>query len=146
MKFDELDLSEQLLANIEQVGFKKVTTIQQSVIPAALIGHDIMACAATGTGKTAAFIIPIIQYLMDCPHRKGVRGARVLILAPTRELAVQIGEHAKPLAQNTGVKIAYIIGGVGYDEQEQAFADSTDIIVATPGRLNEYIRTIRYSG
>lgn len=146
MKFDELDLSEQLLANIEHVGFKKVTTIQQSVIPAALIGHDIMACAATGTGKTAAFIIPIIQYLMDCPHRKGFRGARVLILAPTRELAVQIGEHAKPLAQNTGVKIAYIIGGVGYDEQEQAFADSTDIIVATPGRLNEYIRNKSFIG
>lgn len=146
MKFDELDLSEILLANIAELGFKKVTTIQQSVIPAALLGHDLMACAATGTGKTAAFLIPILQYLIDFPHQRGVKGARVLVLAPTRELAMQIGEHAKALAKNTKIKIAYIIGGVGYDEQEQAFADHTDLIVATPGRLNEYIRNKAFVG
>ena len=146
MKFEEFDLSNNLLTNIEQIGFKKATTIQQNVIPAALMGHDIMACAATGTGKTAAFMIPVLQYLIDFPHRRNVKGARVLILAPTRELAVQIGEHAKTLAKNTGIRIAYIIGGVGYDEQEQAFEDNTDIIVATPGRLNEYIRNKSFLG
>ncbi len=143
--FDDFDLDENLLEAISNIGYLKPTTVQQRVIPEALMGKDIMAGAPTGTGKSAAFLIPSIQHLLDFPRKKKI-GARVLILTPTRELAIQIGEAAEKLAEQTDLVVSYVIGGVGYEEQEKAFEDGVDILVATPGRLMEYIRNHAFVG
>lgn len=143
--FDELDLDERLIRAISDLEYRKPTTVQQKVIPEALLGRDVMAGAPTGTGKSAAFLIPAIQHLLDFP-RKRKTGARILILTPTRELAIQIGEAAVSLAKYTDLAVAYVIGGVGYEEQEKSFADGVDILVATPGRLMEYIRNHAFVG
>ncbi len=138
MSFDNLDLDTSLLRAVAEQGFVRPTTIQQQVIPVAMDGRDILASAPTGTGKTAAFLLPTMQHLLDYPRRRA-GSARVLILTPTRELALQITEHAKALAAHTHLVIATIIGGVGHDKQLPALTETTDIIVATPGRLMEYI-------
>lgn len=138
MSFDNLDLDSSLLRAVAEQGFVRPTTIQQQVIPVAMDGRDILASAPTGTGKTAAFLLPTMQHLLDFPRRRA-GSARVLILTPTRELALQITEHAKALAAHTHLVIASIIGGVGHDQQLPALTETTDIIVATPGRLMEYI-------
>ncbi len=138
MSFDNLDLDSSLLRAVAEQGFVRPTTIQQQVIPVAMDGRDILASAPTGTGKTAAFLLPTMQHLLDYPRRRA-GSARVLILTPTRELALQITEHAKALAAHTHLVIAAIIGGVGHDKQLPALTETTDIIVATPGRLMEYI-------
>ncbi len=138
MSFDNLDLDSSLLRAVAEQGFVRPTTIQQQVIPVAMDGRDILASAPTGTGKTAAFLLPTLQHLLDYPRRRA-GSARVLILTPTRELALQITEHAKALAAHTHLVIASIIGGVGHDKQLPALTETTDIIVATPGRLMEYI-------
>lgn len=138
MSFDTLDLDSVLLRAVAEQGFVRPTTIQQQVIPAAMDGRDILASAPTGTGKTAAFLLPTMQHLLDFPRRRA-GAARVLILTPTRELALQITEHARALAIHTHLVIETIIGGVEHDKQLPALTETTDIIVATPGRLMEYI-------
>ena len=138
MSFDTLDLDSLLLRAVAEQGFVRPTTIQQQVIPAAMDGRDILASAPTGTGKTAAFLLPTTQHLLDFPRRRA-GSARVLILTPTRELALQITEHARALAVHTHLIIETIIGGVEHDKQLPALTETTDIIVATPGRLMEYI-------
>ena len=138
MSFDALDLDPALLRAIAEQGFTRPTTIQQQVIPVAMDGRDILASAPTGTGKTAAFLLPTMQHLLDFPRRRA-GSARVLILAPTRELALQITEHARALAAHTHLVIETIIGGVEHDKQLSALTETTDIIIATPGRLMEYI-------
>ncbi len=138
MSFDTLDLDSVLLRAVAEQGFVRPTTIQQQVIPAAMDGRDILASAPTGTGKTAAFLLPTMQHLLDFPRRRA-GAARVLILTPTRELALQITEHARALAVHTHLVIETIIGGVEHDKQLPALTETTDIIVATPGRLMEYI-------
>ena len=138
MSFDTLDLDSALLRAVAEQGFVRPTTIQQQVIPAAMDGRDILASAPTGTGKTAAFLLPTMQHLLDFPRRRA-GSARVLILTPTRELALQITEHARALAVHTHLIIETIIGGVEHDKQLPALTETTDIIVATPGRLMEYI-------
>ena len=138
MSFDALDLDPSLLRAVAEQGFTRPTTIQQQVIPVAMDGRDILASAPTGTGKTAAFLLPTMQHLLDFPRRRA-GSARVLILAPTRELALQITEHARALAVHTHLIIETIIGGVEHDKQLPALTETTDIIVATPGRLMEYI-------
>lgn len=143
--FEDFDLDEDLLSAIAEMQYIKPTTVQQKVIPEALLGKDVMAGAPTGTGKSAAFLIPSIQHLIDFPRKKKT-GARILILTPTRELAIQIGENAEKLASHTHLVVSYIIGGVGYEEQEKAFDDGVDIVVATPGRLIEYIRNQAFVG
>lgn len=145
MQFEEFELDDSLLAAIADAGFSKPTTVQCEAIPEALMGRDIMAGAPTGTGKSAAFILPCLQHLIDFPKRKR-DGARILILTPTRELAIQIGDQAKQLSSHCSFSVEYVIGGVGYEHQEQAFADGVDIIVATPGRLMEYIRNRAFVG
>lgn len=138
MSFDTFDLDPALLSGITEMGFVRPTTIQQQVIPVAMDGFDILASAPTGTGKTAAFLLPAMQHLLDFPRRRA-GAARVLILTPTRELALQITEHARALAAHTHLVIESIIGGVEHEKQLPALTETTDIIIATPGRLMEYI-------
>jgi ATP-dependent RNA helicase RhlE len=116
------------------MGFTTPTPIQQQAIPPALEGRDLLACAATGSGKTAGFLLPILQRIEEKP-----RGTtRALVLAPTRELALQIVEEFKGLAKHTKVRAAAVYGGVKMGRQERALAEGVDVIVATPGRLLDH--------
>lgn len=118
------------------MGFVRPTPIQEKAIPQALTGRDLLACAATGSGKTAAFLLPILHQLMDKP-----RGTtRALVLAPTRELALQILADAHALAPHTGIRAAAVHGGVGMGPQEKAFRTGADFIIATPGRLLDHFQ------
>ncbi len=141
--FAELDLDPNLLQAIESMGFSRPTDIQAQAIPAALDGRDVLASAPTGTGKTAAFVLPALQFLQDFPRRKP-GPARVLILTPTRELAMQVADQARALAQHTSLNIFTITGGVQYQEHADILAKTQDIVVATPGRLMEYIEAERF--
>src|SRR5438552_8003697 len=118
------------------MGFTRPTPIQQDAIPPGLQGRDVLACAMTGSGKTAAFLLPILHRLMGQP--RGV--TRVLVLAPTRELAAQIDEHRRDLARFTRLSGAAIFGGVAMDPQERAFSRGVDVLVATPGRLLDHFQ------
>jgi ATP-dependent RNA helicase RhlB len=137
MKFEELSIHEDLLKAIQEIGFAEMTPIQEKAIPVALEGKDITGLAQTGTGKTISFLVPIINRLFtDNPE-----GPVALILAPTRELVMQICEEAKRLLKFSDKKIATIIGGTGYKEQEKELSDKADLIVATPGRLIDHIKS-----
>lgn len=137
--FEQLDLSPELLRALQKKGYKRPTAIQQNVIPAAMEGRDVLGSAPTGTGKTAAFLLPAIQHLLDHPRRKP-GPPRVLVLTPTRELAMQVAEQAKTLAQFTPLNIATITGGVAYQNHGDVFNTNQDLVVATPGRLLQYIK------
>ncbi|MEK6610286.1 MAG: DEAD/DEAH box helicase [Gemmatimonadota bacterium] len=136
MPFSSFGLHPSLLKAIRELGFTRPTPIQEQSIPPGLAGKDVLACAMTGSGKTAAFMLPIIQHLMAKP--RGV--TRALVLAPTRELAAQIHEHMEELAVHTPVTGAPVFGGVGMSPQEHAFRSGVDIIIATPGRLLDHFR------
>lgn len=138
MSFESLELDQHLLTAIEKMGHTRPTSIQMLAIPPAMDEQDIMASAPTGTGKTLAFLLPSLQRLIDFPRRRG-GSARILILTPTRELAMQISEVASQLTAGTDLIVGNIIGGVSYQEQEQIILDTVDIVIATPGRLMEYI-------
>jgi len=136
MSFDNLAVHPDLLRAVRDLEFTKPTPIQEQAIPPALEGRDLLACAMTGSGKTAAFLIPILNRLIAKP-----RGTtRALILSPTRELAAQIHEHFTLLAKHTNVRGAAVFGGVGMGPQEQAFRRGVDVIVATPGRLLDHLQ------
>jgi ATP-dependent RNA helicase RhlE len=136
MSFAALNLHSAFLRAVEALGFTAPTPIQRDAIPPVLAGRDVVACAMTGSGKTAAFLLPIAQRLMDKP-----RGAvRALVIAPTRELAAQIEADLRDLARFTPVKGAAVFGGVGMGPQETAFRRGVDIIVATPGRLLDHMQ------
>ena len=143
MSFESLELDPVLLQAVEELGFKRPTPIQSQVIPVAMEGRDVMASAPTGTGKTAAFLLPIMQHMIDFPRRRP-GPARALILTPTRELALQITEQAEALAAYTHMKVASIIGGVAEEKQLPALEKTVDIIIATPGRLMQYIEDERF--
>ncbi len=143
MSFESLELDPVLLHAVEELGFNRPTTIQSQVIPVAMEGRDVMASAPTGTGKTAAFLLPILQHMLDFP-RRNPGPARALILTPTRELALQIEEQAKALAAHTYLKVASIIGGVKEEEHLPALEKTIDIVIATPGRLMQYIEDERF--
>ena len=169
MAFTSLDLDARLLEGIRDLGFKETRPIQSAVIPIALAGHDVIACAETGSGKTCAFVVPIIQGLLagrllptqsEVPTPAGEAGkagragkageagkaggeisrSRVLILAPTRELAVQIEDEIHGLSYHTTMTSAAVYGGVEMGTQERALKAGVDIIVATPGRLMDHMR------
>lgn len=133
MQFSDLNLIDPLLRAVQSEGYDTPTPIQQQAIPLVLAGRDVLGCAQTGTGKTAAFALPIIQNLLATP-RAG-RPIRVLILAPTRELAAQIGESFDVYGKNTAIKQATIFGGVGQKAQTDALRRGVDVVVAAPGRL-----------
>ena len=136
MPFTSLKLHPNLLKGIKELGFVRPTPIQADAIPPALAGKDVLACAMTGSGKTAAFILPILQRLIDRP-----RGStRALVLTPTRELAIQILEDLNDLAVHTPITAAAVIGGVGMGPQEHALRSGADVIIATPGRLLDHFR------
>src|SRR5712692_3859027 len=136
MPFASFGLHPDLLRGIKEMGFTRPTPIQQDAIPPGMQGRDVLACAMTGSGKTAAFLLPILHRLM--PKRRGV--TRALILTPTRELAAQIEEHLSQLAVHTPMSGAPVYGGVGMGPQEHAFRTGVDVIVATPGRLLDHFR------
>lgn len=139
MTFEELDLAPQLLKALNKKGYKRPTAVQAETIPHVLDGRDLLGSAPTGTGKTAAFLLPAIQHLLDYPRRKP--GApRILILTPTRELAMQVAEEAQAFAEFTKLSIATITGGVAYQNHGEVFNSNQDIVVATPGRLMQYIK------
>ncbi|HET9039052.1 MAG TPA: DEAD/DEAH box helicase [Gemmatimonadales bacterium] len=136
MPFSGLKLHPNLLRAIKELGFSRPTPIQADAIPPALEGRDLLACAMTGSGKTAAFLLPIVHRLIDKP-----RGTtRALILTPTRELAAQILEDLNDLAVHTPITGAAIFGGVAMGPQEHAFRTGVDVLVATPGRLLDHFR------
>jgi ATP-dependent RNA helicase RhlE len=136
MPFSSFKLDPALLRGVKDLGFQRPTPIQSDAIPPAVEGRDVLACAMTGSGKTAAFILPILNRLLG--KKRGV--TRALILTPTRELAAQIEEHARALAMHTPVSTAAVFGGVGMGPQEHAFRTGADVIVATPGRLLDHFR------
>lgn len=137
--FESLEIDESLISVLAQRGFTKPTTIQSLAIPAAIAGHDVLGSAPTGTGKSIAFLIPAIQHLIDFPRKHG-GPPRVLVLAPTRELASQIAEEAERLCKNTHLSVTTITGGVSYVNHAEIFSTNQDIVVATTGRLLQYIK------
>jgi ATP-dependent RNA helicase RhlE len=136
MPFSKFGLHPDLLRGVKEMGFTRPTPIQQDSIPPAVEGKDILACAMTGSGKTAAFILPILNRLMG--KKRGV--TRALVLTPTRELAAQIDEHTRQLAVHTPLSSAAVFGGVGMGPQEHAFRTGVDVLIATPGRLLDHFR------
>jgi len=136
MPFSALKLHPNLLKGLKELGFVRPTPIQADSIPPAMDGRDVLACAMTGSGKTAAFLLPILHQLIDKP-----RGStRALVITPTRELAAQILEDLNDLAVHTPITAASVYGGVGMGPQEHAFRSGADVIVATPGRLLDHFR------
>ena len=136
MNFSKFELDPSLLKGIRELGFSRPTPIQSDAIPPAMQGKDLLACASTGSGKTAAFVLPILHKLIARPRRT----TRALIVTPTRELALQIVEQLDAIAVHTPVTAAAIIGGVGMGPQEHAFRSGTDVLVATPGRLLDHMK------
>ncbi|MFL5262421.1 MAG: DEAD/DEAH box helicase [Anaeromyxobacteraceae bacterium] len=132
--FADLKLSREALHALDRAGFEHPTPIQAGAIPPALLGRDVIGTAATGTGKTAAFLLPIIEKLA------GKMGTRALVLAPTRELALQIGEELERFGRGRHVRGAVIIGGVGMGNQTAALRDRREVIIATPGRLVDHLQ------
>ena len=136
MSFSSFKLDANLLKGLKELGFVRPTPIQLDSIPPAMEGRDVLACAATGSGKTAAFLLPILHKLISRP-----RGTtRALVVTPTRELAAQITEHLNEIAVHTPITSASIFGGVGMSPQEHAFRTGVDVLVATPGRLLDHLR------
>jgi ATP-dependent RNA helicase RhlE len=131
MSFDQFALHQRVIKGVQAVGYTAPTPIQEQAIPAVMAGRDVLGLAQTGTGKTAAFALPILHRLMDGPRNK----TRALVVAPTRELAQQIHEAFQELGQATGIRSATIYGGVGMNPQIQALRRGTEVIVACPGRL-----------
>ena len=139
MKFQDLRLSEPLLRAIGEKGYTDPTPIQQQAIPPVLEGRDLQGCAQTGTGKTAAFTLPMLQLLAAEPAPKGRRPIRALVLTPTRELAIQIDECCRDYARYTPIRHCVIFGGVNQRPQVDALQKGVDLLVATPGRLLDLI-------
>jgi ATP-dependent RNA helicase RhlE len=136
MSFSSFNLHPSLLRGVADLGFTVPTPIQRDGIPPALEGRDVLACAMTGSGKTAAFALPILHRLLG--QKRGI--TRALVLAPTRELAAQIVEHFNDLGRHAGIRAAAVYGGVGMQPQERAFRTGVDIIVACPGRLLDHFQ------
>jgi ATP-dependent RNA helicase RhlE len=136
MPFSSFGLHADLLRGVKELGFKRPTPIQIDAMPPAIAGKDVLACAMTGSGKSAAFLLPILNRLIG--KKRGT--TRALILTPTRELAAQIDEHLRELAVHTPLSGAAVYGGVGMGPQEHAFRSGVDVIVATPGRLLDHFQ------
>lgn len=137
--FKDLGVHEDILKALEKEGYTHPTPIQEAAIPHMLGGHDVLGCAQTGTGKTAAFAIPILQLLSQAPINEKKRKIRCLILTPTRELAIQIEESFKAYGKFTRLHSTVIFGGVGQKPQTDALQRGIDILIATPGRLIDLI-------
>ena len=141
-KFTDLDLIDALKQGVADAGFEYCTPIQATSLPIALTGKDVAGQAQTGTGKTVAFLLACCQQLATkpAPAERQPTNARALILAPTRELAIQIYKDAEVLAKHTGLKLGLVYGGTGYDDQKQMLAEGADILIGTPGRLIDFYK------
>jgi ATP-dependent RNA helicase RhlE len=139
MSFDTLGLDGRILQALAEEGYTAPTPIQRDAIPAALAGRDLLGIAQTGTGKTAAFGLPLLHRLAAAGGRPPRGGCRALILSPTRELASQIADSLKTYGRHMGLSVAVVFGGVGYGPQRSALARGLDILVATPGRLQDHL-------
>jgi ATP-dependent RNA helicase RhlE len=135
MPFTALGLEPRLTKAVREAGYTEPTPIQTKAIPPVLAGHDVIGIAQTGTGKTAAFVLPILQRLASHGAPMGRRGMRALVIAPTRELVVQIEENVRKYAKHIRIRVATVFGGVGEQPQIQALRAGTEIVIATPGRL-----------
>lgn len=143
IRFHDLNLPDRLLKSIAEMGFEYCSEIQAATLPETLQGYDLIGQAQTGTGKTAAFLIAMISDLLDYPPEddRNPRCARGLIIAPTRELAMQIADDAVKLTSNSNLNVISLVGGLNYDKQKQLLdTERADIIVATPGRLMDFAR------
>jgi ATP-dependent RNA helicase RhlB len=141
LRFDALDIHEQVLLGIRDAGFEYCTPIQASTLPIALKGHDVAGQAQTGTGKTAAFLIATYQRLLASTPRDDERKQpRAFMLAPTRELAVQIAKDAELLGSHTGFKVGLAFGGTDYEKQRRIIEEGIDILIGTPGRIIDYFK------
>jgi ATP-dependent RNA helicase RhlE len=139
MTFDDLSLATPILRALETEGYTHPTPIQAQAIPAVLAGSDLLGIAQTGTGKTAAFALPILDRLGQAGRRAPARSCRALVLAPTRELASQIGESFRAYGRNLGLTVAVVFGGVPHRPQITALTRGVDVLVATPGRLLDHM-------
>lgn len=142
IKFSDIELPESVRRGIADVGFTECTPIQAKTLPLALDGLNVAGQAQTGTGKTAAYLIASFTRLLaaERPRQRGKTCPRMLVLAPTRELAIQIREEADQLGKHTGLTIHAVYGGVDYDKQRDRFAEHVDILIGTPGRLIDYFK------
>ncbi|SFC16046.1 DEAD/DEAH box helicase [Pseudoalteromonas denitrificans] len=145
MNFKSFSFAPEILRAIDECGYQELSPIQRLAIPHVRKGHDVLANAQTGTGKTAAFALPILQKLIDNPKPRTTANARVLVLAPTRELAEQIANSFERYGQYTDVKVAAIFGGVDINTQAKKLKLGVDVIVATPGRLLDHINSCNVS-
>ncbi|HQT52041.1 MAG TPA: DEAD/DEAH box helicase, partial [Phenylobacterium sp.] len=147
-KFTDFGLAQPLLKALADEGYTTPTPIQTQAIPGVMTGKDLLGIAQTGTGKTAAFALPILHRLAADRKPAPRRGCRVLVLSPTRELATQIGESFKAYGKHLGVSVAVVFGGVKYGGQMRALAGGVDVLVATPGRLIDHLgeKTITLGG
>jgi superfamily II DNA/RNA helicase len=139
MKFDEFGLNERLLEAISYMNFTEATPVQEKAIPEIMKGHDLIACAQTGTGKTAAFVLPILNKLAD----KESKGINALVIVPTRELALQIDQQIQGLSYFTAVNVLSIYGGGNgedWEKEKKVLSQGADIIVATPGKLISHLK------
>ncbi|SFC76918.1 DEAD/DEAH box helicase [Clostridium uliginosum] len=137
MKFENLNIIEPILKALKDENYKEASKIQEEAIPSILLGKDLLGCAQTGTGKTAAFAIPTLQLLHN--GNKNKKKIQALILTPTRELAIQIHESFQSYGKNLDLKCAVIFGGVSQKPQETIIRNGVDILIATPGRLNDLV-------
>lgn len=139
MKFSEYHIAPEIKKSIDELGFKRPTDIQFKAIPSILKLEDVMAIAQTGTGKTAAFAIPVVNLLFNRKNRNNTEGIKCVVMVPTHELAIQITEVFETISKYTNIKIAGIYGGVSQDPQIKKLNDGVDIIIATPGRLFDLV-------
>ena len=145
MRFEDLDIPELVLKGIKDAGFNECTPVQAQTLPVALQGRDIAAQAQTGTGKTAAFLIAVFSRMLALPDPGRGSSPRVLIIAPTRELAIQIDAEAKLLGGPAGFKILPVFGGIDYLKQREEISKGVDVLIGTPGRLIDYLKQRVYS-
>jgi ATP-dependent RNA helicase RhlB len=142
LTFDSLDIPQSLKQGIAELGFTRCTPIQAQTLPLALAGHDVAGQAQTGTGKTAAFLIALLNRLLTDPGapNRPVNAPRAIVIAPTRELAVQIHSDALGIAKFTGLKFAIVFGGVDYEKQRRTLEEGVDVLIGTPGRIIDYFK------
>jgi ATP-dependent RNA helicase RhlB len=142
LDFESLELAEPIMQGIREAGFSRATPIQAQTLPAALLGRDIAGQAQTGTGKTAAFLVALFQNLLTrpSPPTRPSTAIRALVVAPTRELAVQIHSDAEALGRHTGLRLAVVFGGTDYDKQRKHLEGGIDVLIGTPGRLIDYYK------
>jgi len=143
--FSDVDLPDELLAAVADLGFEKLTRVQEEVLPLSLKGRDIVAQAQTGSGKTAAYLLTLFSRMLRTERQSAIENPRALIIAPTRELAVQIASDAEKLAAHTSISVHVVFGGIDYKKQQNRFASGVDLLIGTPGRLIDYHRKGAYS-